>query len=497
MKTSRLSLGLILTAGILIGVIAVSKLGWLPFTNAESPSFPQSSSTLAQQDLAVVTNLNAAFIAIAEETNPSVVTVFTDKVVRQRVQSPYAAPFFEDPFWQFFGGPGRQAPEQEQRLRGMGSGVIISTDGYILTNNHVAGDADAIRVMLLGGKNVEAKLVGADAKTDIAVIKIDEKNLQAIEMGDSDQLRVGEWVLAVGSPLSENLAHTVTAGIVSAKGRSNVGLADYEDFIQTDAAINPGNSGGALINLQGKLVGINTAIATQSGGFQGIGFTVPINMARRVMDSLIKEGKVIRGWLGVVIQDIDEKLAAALNLSEARGVLVADVVADGPAVKAGIKTGDVVLELNVERMKDATQLRNKVAQFSPGKEVDLTVLRDGAEKHVKVTLGELPEETAVSSSPGDLFGRLGFSVQTLNEDLAKSLGHDPREQGVVITQINPDSYAAVAGLRQGDLIKEVNRKRTTSVDEFANVISKVQPGSTLLVHARRGPNHFFVAFQIR
>lgn len=496
-KRSLVYTMVLLGAGIIIGVIAVSKLGWLPQTNAESPPVSLPSSQTAQYDIGVVKDLNAAFIAIAQKANPSVVTIFTNKVVRQRVQGPYASPFFSDPFREFFGGPRRQAPEREQLLQGMGSGVIISRDGYILTNNHVAGDADEIQVVLLGGKKIRAKLIGADVKTDIAVIKIEEKSLQPMELGNSDDLHVGEWVLAIGSPLSENLAHSVTAGIVSAKGRSNVGLADYEDFIQTDAAINPGNSGGALINLEGKLVGINTAIASRTGGFQGIGFTVPINMARRVMDSLIKEGKVVRGWLGVVIQDVDENLAKAMNLPAAEGVLVADVVENGPAGNAGIKAGDVILELDGERIKNVVELRNKVASTAPRTEVQLTILKDGEKQTVEMTLGELPEESARQPAQESLFDRLGFRLQALDENLARNLGYDPREKGLVVTDISRSGSAYAAGLRQGDLIKEVNRKRVVSVNEFTNVITKLPPGSTVLVHARQGRNHFFVAFALK
>ncbi|MFQ5674510.1 MAG: trypsin-like peptidase domain-containing protein [bacterium] len=312
-RPTKFQMAILLLAGIMIGGLAVSQLGWLPGTQASPVALlPGSSETITEPtyDPDLIANLNNVFIEIAEKANKSVVTIFTDKVVKRAGgQGPFAGPFANDPFRDFFGDDffrrffQPRAPQKEQHLRGMGSGVIVTPDGYILTNNHVIKGADKVRVMFLGGKKVDAEIVGTDVKTDIAVLKVKEKNLTPIEFGDSDQLRVGEWVVAIGSPLSDNLAHTVTAGIVSAKGRSNLQLADYEDFIQTDAAINPGNSGGALINLKGQLVGINTAIATQSGGFQGIGFAVPINMARAVMDALTKHGKVVRGWLGVYIQD--------------------------------------------------------------------------------------------------------------------------------------------------------------------------------------------------
>lgn len=269
--------------------------------------------------VSILRELNQAFIEIASEVTPSVVTVSTERVTRARMYDPFAD-FFNDPFFGFFGNPGngrRQQPqEREFRQQGLGSGVIVSQDGYILTNNHVVAQADSIRVRMSDGRELGATVVGADPKTDIAVIRVNASGLTPIRRGNSDDLHVGEIVLAVGSPLNPNLAHTVTQGIVSAKGRSNVGLADYEDFIQTDAAINPGNSGGALVNLYGELVGINTAIASRSGGFQGIGFAVPVNMALHVMDALISGGRVVRGWLGVSIQDVDEEMARAMGMGD-------------------------------------------------------------------------------------------------------------------------------------------------------------------------------------
>ncbi|MFQ5602358.1 MAG: DegQ family serine endoprotease [bacterium] len=505
-RLNKIQVIVLLLVGMFIGGLAVKQLDWLPDSHAEWISESSSSSGLNSSprlDADLIKNMNSAFIQIAEQANKSVVTIFTDKVVKTRGVKPFASPFSDDPFRDFFGDDffsrffRPRVPEGEQHLRGMGSGVIVSTDGYILTNNHVVKDADKVRVMFLGGKKVDAKIIGTDAKTDIAVLKVDEKNLTPLELGDSDQLKVGEWVVAVGSPLSENLAHTVTAGIVSAKGRSNLQLADYEDFIQTDAAINPGNSGGALINLEGKLVGINTAIATQSGGFQGIGFAVPINMARAVMDALITSGKVVRGWLGVYIQDVDDAMAEAMGLPATGGALISDVVKDGPGAKAGLQAGDVVVKLDDTEVKSSTHLRNEIARRTPASKVELLINRRGKEKTVTVKLGELPEQAPATEVKQGIIEKLGFSVRALDDQRAQRFGFNPDEQGVVITEIRSGSAAFRAGLRQGDLIKEINRKPVTSVRQFSEIVAKLNSGEKVLIYVKRGSNSFFVAFEVQ
>lgn len=475
---------------VVVCIVAISSFEGISEVNAQTPAMVQDKGSSPQEAINIVKGLNNAFIAIAEKTNPSVVTIFTDKVVKQR--NPYASPY-SDPFGGFFG---RYLPEREQRLQGMGSGVIVSEDGYILTNNHVVREADAIKVMLLNGKKVDVKVIGSDAQTDIAVLKIEEDNLSAIELGNSDHLHIGEWVLAIGSPLSEHLAHTVTAGIVSAKGRSNVGLADYEDFIQTDAAINPGNSGGALINLDGKLVGINTAIVSQSGGFQGIGFAVPVNMARRVMESLIKEGRMVRGWLGILIQGIDENLAKALNVPPGGGILVTDVPENSPAAKAGIKPGDILLEINGRKVQSVAQLRNEIASRAPGAEVKMLISREGKKINIPVVLGELPDQPLKPARQENIFDKLGFTLQPLDAQLAAALGLDPDEKGLVVTDISPNSPAYRSSLRIGDLVKEVNRTPVTTIGEFSQIISQSKTGDTLLIHLKRQGNHFFAAFEL-
>lgn len=506
---------LILAAGILIGLVVAGQLDWQPQSNAEiaasaapvktpETALPAQADPIPNQDIA--RQLNDTFIAIAKQVNPSVVTIFSERVLKSQQVSPYASPFFENPFRDFFGDdffnrffspspPDRRG--EAPRVQGMGSGVIVSSDGYIITNNHVVSEADELEVMLLRGKRVKAEIVGTDPKTDIAVIKVKENGLRPIKIGDSDKLRVGEWVIAVGSPLSAELNHTVTSGIVSAKGRSQVGLADYEDFIQTDAAINPGNSGGALVNLNGELVGINTAIATRTGGFQGIGFAVPINMAKAVMDELIEHGKVVRGWLGVLIQDVDENLKESLDLPSTKGALVNDVAKDGPAEKAGLQQQDFIMAIDGMPVENTNQLRNKVASIAPGTEVDLTVWRDGREKHIRVELGELPtDEPSGEPGRGGGYENLGFAVRDLTPELANRFDIDPAEEGVVITNISRNSNAFDAGLRQGDLIRAIDKQRVTSVRDFRRIVGKKERGDNILIHAKRRGRSFFVAFPI-
>lgn len=495
---------IIFVLGMLVGGFVTGVVGSHTLSNGEQVAVqraPEQNSAAAAKspalDADLIGRLNSSFVKIAETASPGVVTIFSDRIVETR--HPFSGDlfreFFGDDFGRFFSP--RNPDGGERRLRGMGSGVIVNNDGYILTNYHVVREADRIRVMLYGGKKVDGKIIGTDAKTDLAVIKIEEDGLEPLEFGDSDELRVGEWVVAIGSPLSENLARTVTAGIVSAKGRSNVGLADYEDFIQTDAAINPGNSGGALINLHGELVGINTAIATQSGGFQGIGFAVPINMASKVMDALIEEGKVVRGWLGVYIQDIDSNLTKALGLPSQDGALVSSVSEGSPADAAGIESGDVILAIDGQEVRNVTQLRNEVASRSPGSTPELKVWRDGDERTITVELGELPEEQASPEMRKSSLDKIGFSVQTLDDQLAQRLGYDTSEEGVVVTRINQASTAYRAGLREGDLIKKVNRRPVATAGQFSEIIGKLSPGDNVLVYAKRGQNSFFAAFELQ
>ena len=355
--------------------------------------------------------------------------------------------------------------------------------------------ADSIYVRTIDNRTHPAKVIGTDPKADIAVIKIEAKNLTAIKQGNSDQLRVGEWVIAIGSPLSANLDHTVTQGIVSAKGRSNVGLADYEDFIQTDAAINPGNSGGALINLDGELVGINTAIASRSGGFQGIGFAVPINMAKKSMESLIEHGRVIRGWLGVSIQDITQSIAKAMDLEDIEGILVGDVVEDSPADKAGFQEEDVIISLNGKKVTGTTQLRNEISGTSPGTSVRIKVIRDGKEKFLTVVLDELPGDISMAGgAKPQLEDLLGFSVANVNRQLSERYDLGSRKPGVVVTEIDRNSNAYREGVREGDLIRKVNRKRIENSNEFNIALKGAKRGDHIILQVSRQSRNFFLAF---
>ncbi len=332
-------------------------------------------------------NLSDELVRVAAKARPSVVSVFTERVYRQRVVSPFDSFFFDDFFGPFFERP--KPRERQYRQSGLGSGVIVRADGTILTNNHVIDGATSISVGLWDGQVLKASVLGKDPKTDIAVIRVDAK-LSPIELGKSATLEVGEIVIAVGSPMNAGLAHTVTQGIVSAVGRSNVGLAEYEDFIQTDAAINPGNSGGALVNLSSELIGINTAIASVSGGSQGIGFAVPIDMAALVMESLITQGRVVRGYMGAQFQNLNQPLAEALGLSSTQGALVVEVYPRSPADRAGLQRGDVLVELNGEAIKNAVIAKNRIATSLPGAGVSMEILRDGRKLKIRLTLEDLP-----------------------------------------------------------------------------------------------------------
>jgi serine protease Do len=411
-----------------------------------------------------------AFANVAKGASPAVVFIKVEKsVANNTMQLP-------DFFKRFFGDPNNplgQQPQQQQPqkriIQGQGSGFIISADGYILTNNHVVGEAEKVTVKLLDGREFEAKTIGTDPPTDVAVIKIDAKNLPVLPLGDSDVLDVGEWVLALGNPFG--LSHTLTAGIVSAKGRSHVGVAEYEDFIQTDAAINPGNSGGPLINLEGQAVGINTAIYSQTGGSMGIGFAIPVNMAKSVYTQLIKTGSVSRGYIGAMIQEVTPDLAKSFKLADTNGVLIAQVTPDGPADKAGLKQGDVITKLNGEEITDLSRFRNKISMMSPGTVVKLDIIRDGSPKTFSVKIEKLPAkveaQTAAPSTPGapDSIKKLGLTVTTLTKELADKYGLKA-DTGALVTAVDPDSAAAQTGIKPGMLITEVDRKEIKSAKDF-------------------------------
>ena len=435
----------------------------------------------------VVRQFSKAFADVAEKAKPAVVTIITDKVISMRQ--------FDD--FGFFFQP--NLPRQREfKTNALGSGVIVdSKKGYILTNNHVVDDMDGIRVKLIDKREFEATIIGTDPKTDLAILQIDAENLSDIRMGDSDELRVGEWVMAVGSPFSENLSHTVTTGIVSAIGRSNIlDSGSYEDFIQTDAAINPGNSGGALLNMDGELIGINTAIAT--GGYEkgnrGVGFAIPSSMANRIMSDLIDKGYVTRSWLGVIIQDLDSETADALDIDTRNGALIADVVKDSPAEAAGIQEGDVIIEFNGKSIANTANLKNVVSLSTPESTNRVKVIRDGAPKTVKVTLQELPENpNQFVSRERTTTNDFGLQLKRINKTLRKQYEIDSDQDGLVVTRIDRGGEAFQKGIREGDLVKRVGTEKVESINEFNRLVEKSKSKGTVLLLVKKpsGGSRYF------
>ena len=440
----------------------------------------------------IVKQFSSAFADVAEKTNPAVVTITAEKVMK-----------VEDQFKQFGDFPflHPQLPDQEFSSRALGSGVIVDAQkGYVLTNNHVIENAEEIQIKLIDKRIIPAKVLGTDPKSDLAILQIDAKDIKQISLGNSDKLRVGEWVLAVGSPFSANLSHTVTAGIVSALGRSYVmpGNDHYENFIQTDAAINPGNSGGALLNLDGELVGINTAIAT--GGMdrsnRGVGFAIPSNMIKKVMSDLIEKGYVVRSWLGVYIQPVEDKVARALNLSNRDGALVSDIVEDSPAEKAGLKIGDVIIEFNGEKIADPSHLKNIVSSTAPGNNSKVVIVRDGDWKTVYVKLEKLEQEsTTIFANNSDRMS-LGLEVKDITKLLAERFEIDPDNSGVLVTGIDKKSKAFEAGIRVGDIITRVGTKKIASKKDYKNLIEESKQQDSLLLLVKRGERSSYFAFEI-
>jgi serine protease Do len=481
----RIVIGIgILLIGFLFGGISFYILGKIvaPPSARTTPFAPRVPSQ--------ITETSRAFSEIASAVSPAVVNISSTKIIRRdSAQSP------EDPFFDFFNPFHDFGFPKKWKEQSLGSGVIVSKDGYIITNNHVVEQSDDIRITLYDKRNFRGKVVGSDPKTDIAVVKISADDLQTVPWGNSDKLQVGEFVLAIGNPFG--LSHTVTMGIISAVGRANVGIADYEDFIQTDAAINPGNSGGPLVNIKGELIGINTAIFSRSGGYQGIGFAVPSNMAKLVMDQIMKEGKIVRGWLGVSIQDITPELSQQFGLKDVNGALVGDVTRGSPAEKAGVKGGDIILRLNGKEIDSVGSLRNMVAQSKIGSQITLKILRGSKEYTLQAVIAELPKE--VQGSPPELFPEdvqgnafTGINVMGLTKEIARQLGLGVEEKGVVVVRIEPGSPADEAGLKKGDVIMEIDKKRITGIEDFNRVIATIKPGNTSLLLANRGGRKFYL-----
>lgn len=500
-----------IVAGSLIAgaTLAAGTLSLAPAKGADlGATVPaNASATLDSGSLASAKALSGSFAEVVEKASPAVVFIDVEKKVEGM---PAGFPGGEggpgiDPF-RFFGpgGPGRgpaPSPFGEPTMRGQGTGFIVTDDGYIVTNSHVAGDADRMRVTLADGSRFDATLVGSDPQTEIAVVKIDATGLPTVRLGDSNALRVGEWVIAIGNPFGLN--QTVTSGIVSARGRGNVGIVDYADFIQTDAAINPGNSGGPLLNLNGEVVGMNTAIISPSGASAGIGFAIPVNMVKYVVDELRSDGTVTRGYLGIGIQDLTPDLARWFGIEKGRGVLVAEVSPGSPADKAGLERDDVILELNGRPVGESGAFRSHVSTTAPGSDITVALLRDGKrlEKTVNVgTLANDPEAGGAEASEPEtressLKGKLGVGVQPLNADLAGRLGYED-ESGLVVTEVAPGSPAARAGIRPGTLIKEVNRQPVKDLEGLKQALKKGSKDDTALLRVREGAGTRYVAVDI-
>ncbi len=490
----RRKVGSAIGIGLMSGVLV---WGGYSFSASQASSAPTSTPAAA-----VITTPANGFTDVARQVTPAVVNITT--VMTEKVSDGFSVPDeLRDRMEEFFGKPvdprrrGPQPPGEQRGLRrGQGSGVIISADGYVLTNNHVIAKAQEVSVTLPDKREFKGKIVGADPKSDLAVVKINAGNLPAIPWGDASQLQVGEYVLAVGNPFGLN--STVTLGIVSAVGRGHMGITQYEDFIQTDAAINPGNSGGALVNTRGELVGINTAIFSQTGGYQGVGFAVSTTMAKPIYESLIKTGKVVRGYLGIGLQDLNQDLAASFSMKDSKGALVSDVKEDSPAALAGLKQGDVIIEYQGILIEDGVALQRMVTRTSVGSKVPVKVMRDGRVRDLTVRVGEQPDQRRVEKAEvgQNEYALAGLSVEDLDRDTARELGLKGKTQGVVVTKVEPDSGAEKAGLMPGDVIREVNRQPVKSVKDFENVSAHMKKGENVLILVNRQGNALFLSAKV-
>jgi serine protease Do len=486
--------------GVVAQFIALSLL--LTFAYGEPPGPVMKPGPIDRAITKPAEEMGKAFAMVAAHVRPAVVSVYSEKVLKYR-ESPF--PYGDDFFRQFFGDqfPQQQVPPREYRrsLRGMGSGMILDREGHILTNHHVVKEMDEVSVQFADKRKFEAEVVGADPRTDIAVIKLKGSppdDLQTVGFGDSDALEVGDLVVAIGAPFG--LTQTVTTGVISAKGRSDVGITDYEDFLQTDASINPGNSGGPLLNMRGEVVGMNTAIATGIGQFAGVGFAIPSNMIQTLLPRLIKGESITRGQLGVLIQPVTNELAKEFGLSDTKGALVAQVGKDSPADQAGIKAGDVILRYNGREVANTQSLRNEVAATMPGTKVNIELVRDGKMETVTATIGQLEAEVSSQAPPskeGQLeLAKLGLTVQTLTPDLARQLDIQTGK-GVVITAVEEGSVASLANLQHGDVILEANHQEVASVDDLEQVLAKAKDKDSVLLLVNHQGTAVFVLLKMR
>ncbi|PSJ17856.1 DegQ family serine endoprotease [Nitrosomonas supralitoralis] len=455
-----------------------------------------------------------AFASVAKSVSPSVVFIQTESKVSNstitRFSSPFGDewPFGDDIFKRFFGddfpgiprGPRSETSPNERQAIGQGSGFVFATKRsmlsdnktYILTNNHVIADADRILVKFQDGREYEAKVTGRDPQSDIAVIEINVDGMPPLSFADSSNLEVGEWVVAIGNPFG--LSHTLTVGVVSATGRTSLGINDYEDFIQTDAAINPGNSGGPLVNLDGEVVGINTAIFSRSGGYMGVGFAIPINLGKTIANQLIEKGEVTRGYIGVMIQPLTTELAESFNIDSVQGILIAQVTKDSPADKAGLHQGDVIIAYNDKSVKDIGGFRNLISLMPPGSRITLTILREGKKKNVTIVVGNLPKNNQVAQGATQSTADIGLTVQTLTPQLAEQFDAKPGE-GVVITKVQPGSIAAMSGIKAGTIILQVDRKAIDNAEEFQRVVKASSGDKRLLLLIREGNAQRYIALR--
>ncbi len=464
--------------------------------------FPATGMAQEEESIRLLEKSAEAFSSVVKKAGPAVVHVRVEKKTAGDVGPDSQSDPFDDPFFKHFFGPSFKHPSVPQlpeqfKSQASGSGFLISADGYILTNNHVIDGAEKITVRLEGDQELEGKVIGTDPQSDVALIKVSDGNkLPYLSLGDSDRLEVGEWVIAIGSPFG--LDRTVTVGVVSAKGRSRMGINEYENFIQTDAAINPGNSGGPLLNIHGEVIGINTAIFSRSGGYMGIGFAIPVNMAKTVKAQLLAKGKVTRSWLGVAIQDLTADLARSFKLKEKSGALVTEVSQDSPAEKSGIQQGDLIISFDGKPVLDVTDLRNRVAMSSPGAKIELILVRNEKQEKLTVQVEEQPAEMTSSGSPQDqqLFQKMGMSLQDLTPELASQFGY-AMGQGVLIAGVTPGSPAARGRIQAGSLIEEVNRQPVPSLKELQQIMQKTGDTQDVLLLIRSGNRSFYVVLGVK
>jgi len=479
MQNDRKTLVWALSALLMVGSLA----GGLVLAQSGRATTPASAPATTVQSPEIVGPMvpSTGFSPIVKKTGPSVVSITSTSIRKAGDDGDNLSQLFR-------GFPGFELPDSPQsrmprKQQAAGSGVIMTSDGYILTNHHVVDSATKVHVVLADKREFDAKVVGTDSDADIAVIKVEATGLPAVTIGDSSRVEVGDVALAIGNPFG--LGQTVTMGIISALGRTGLGIERYENFIQTDAAVNPGNSGGALVNTRGELIGINTAILSESGGNQGIGFAIPSNSARSLMNQIKDHGQVTRGYIGIVPQDLTPQLASSFGLKDTKGALVSFVEDNSPAAIGGVQRDDVIREVNGKAINDEGELRNKIADVEPGTTLSLKVLRNGAEKTLSVKVAARPLETASKSAPvpdAGTSGKLGVAIQDLNPQIARQMGIPTSVTGVVVTQVQPDSPAAEAGLKRGDVVQEVNRQPVKSASDFRNAVSQSSKSVLLLIH---------------